>query len=62
MDTEFGLNFNLLKLYIVNVMSPDGLPNLSDHRVPLNMIYRIVLALESHVSIGCNCVADQSLE
>ncbi|OLP96134.1 Halomucin [Symbiodinium microadriaticum] len=38
MDTEFGLNFNLLKLYIVNVMSPDGLPNLSDHRVALTHI------------------------
>ncbi|CAE7852149.1 unnamed protein product [Symbiodinium microadriaticum] len=35
MDTEFGLNFNLMKRYIVGVITPDGLPNLSDHRVAL---------------------------
>lgn len=33
MDAEFGLNFNMMKKYIVGVISPDGLPNLLDHKV-----------------------------
>ena len=50
-DQEFSLNYRLLQLYILNVLSPGaGVPSLADHRVAIcSIMSSIVCAYASYV-------------